>query len=151
MRGLWHDWQPVFFSIFYLSHYSSWGPLAHTLLKTGVVDPFNTHVRTRHAAHAWFGPIAGMLQSYATAEKSRRGWWCETNVFSFWPCHGVQPNGNSTGTFPALSMTQLPIQGAREWFLGGLKMVGMDSQCCPVSMQDEPSSQMVLWWSPIRG
>lgn len=34
-----------------------------------------------HAAPAWSALVAGVLQSDATAEKSRGGWWCETNVF----------------------------------------------------------------------
>lgn len=63
------------------SQYSSWGPLAHSVLRTGVLDLFNMHAMTRHAACAWSGPVGGMLQSDATVEKSRRGRLCETNVF----------------------------------------------------------------------
>lgn len=30
-------------------------------------------------------------------------------------------------------------------------MAGMDSQCCPVTVQDGPSSQMVSGWCLVRG
>lgn len=61
------------------------GSSSSHFLKNGVLDTFNTHAMMRHAALAQSGPMAGMLQSDVTAEKSRRGCLCETSVFSFWP------------------------------------------------------------------
>lgn len=95
----------------------------------------------RHAALAQSGPMAGMLQSDVTAEKSRRGCLCETNVFSFWPWRGVQPYGNTSGTFPALSVTQrLSIQGDGGGFWVGWRWQGwiLSAALCPCRMGPAP-------------
>lgn len=67
--------------------------------------------------------------------------------FLFGRGQGVQPDGNTTGTSPALGVTRLPIQGEARCFLVGLKMAGTVSQRCPVAVQDGPRSQVASWRS----
>lgn len=55
---------------------------------------------------------------------------------------GVHPDGNSAGTSsPALSMTQLPIQGEGEQFL--VEDVRDCFSGLPCTMQDEPKAWKV--------